>query len=418
MAKRISKRLTALAVTAHINQKKPGRYPDGGNLFLKIDDAGTPSWVMRYHSPVHGRVRDGGLGSAKMSLADARAKRDEWRRLIDSGADPIDARKADKLTTIVNAQTARTFGECTDAWLETADQELTREKTRVARRRAIETHLKALRDIPAATVTPSMVVNLLKPLMATKANTAHRLRAYVHAILQTADKLGTPTDSSKFTASYFRGLLPRKEAVQPTQHYKAMPVGEVPSFMTRLKAEQGSAARCLQFAILTALRSHTAIGLRWSYVESRVATFPPTDMKTKTEFRCALSQHAVDLLQSQPRVKGCPYAFVGRYGGRLSERALSNVIQRLGAPFAVHGFRSTFRHYIGEHTDFDTSLAEHALAHLVGGKVERAYARGDNLQKRFAVMQAWADHCDPRPIPEEGKVEDNVLHLPGRKASA
>jgi integrase len=205
-------------------------------------------------------------------------------------------------------------------------------------------------------------------------------------------------------------LLPRKEAVQPTKNYAALPIDEMPAFVPRLKAEPGNAARCLQFAVYCALRSNEAIGLKWSYIDfdAKVAIFPAAAMKTKKEFRCALSGRAIDLLRSMPRLKDCPWAFPGRYGGKLSERVLSSLMERIGyRGFTVHGFRSAFRDFVGERTDFDTQLAEYALAHVVGGKVERAYARGDNLAKRFAVMNAWANFIDPPAAP----IADNILVL-------
>jgi integrase len=256
-----------------------------------------------------------------------------------------------------------------------------------------------------------MVVALLKPLTAAHANTAHRLRTWVRSILTHADKLGAPTDSSKFTAQYFEGLIPRKEKAQPTVNHAALDVEDMPAFVARLKAERGSAARCLLFAVYCALRSNEAIGLKWSYVDltARVATIPPKAMKTGKAFRVALPERAVLLLQQLPRLKGSEWVFPGRFGGRLSDKALASALRRIGysGRATVHGFRSTFRHYVGEHTDFDTSLAEYALAHQVGGKVERAYARGDNLLKRFAVMNAWAGFIDPVPV----CVDDNVVPL-------
>jgi integrase len=426
--KRQNNRLTTLGVKALARAgKKPGLYPDGGNLFARVDKAtGKVGYVIRYHSPVHKRVRDGGIGPAAecsptpgaITLKAARDIRDNWRRLIDQGIDPIDHRKTVKAVTIIEGQKSKTFGKAAIAWMEVADVELKHERTRSNRRRAIERHLKPLWGVPAASLTPAMVTDILKPLAQTNANTAHRLRAYIHSILDHADKLGTPTDSSKFTASYFRRLIPRKEKVQPTRHFAALDVGQMPVFMERLKREPGAAARCLAFVVLSALRSNEAIGAKWGYIDGNVMTIPAAAMKTGKEFRVALSQQALDLLRSLPRLKGCDYIFAGRFGGRLSERVLSSLMERIGyRGVTVHGMRSTFRHFIGEHTDFDTSLAEYALSHFVGGKVERAYARGDNLTKRFAVMNAWADYIDPPSAPAEEPEPDNVIALPLKAVS-
>jgi integrase len=373
-------------------------------------------------SPVHKRTRDGGIGAAAelsaapgaITLKEARSIRDEFRKQIDAGIDPIDARRSTKIDNIIQAQASKTFGEAALSWMEVADQELKRDKTRLNRRRAIEVHLKPLWNVPASSLTPAMLTNMLKPLLeAKKANTAHRLRSYVHAILDYADHLGTPTNSAKFTGSYFKKLLPRKEKVQPTVHHTALPIDEVPAFVARIKESHGgSAAAALHFAILTALRSNEAIGLKWSWIDfnNRTILFPSTTMKAGKEFRRTLSDQAIGLLKSVPRLKGCEFVFPGRHGGRLSDRMLHAVVRRMGYKVSVHGFRSSFRDYIGERTDLDTVAAEHALAHQVGNAVTRAYARGDNLAKRFVIMQAWADFSDPRPVPVPEEA-DNIVQL-------
>jgi integrase len=426
MAKREINRLTTLGVKALVG-KTPKLYPDGGNLFVRVDrTTGKLFYVIKFFSAVHQKTREGGIGPCvecsaspgAITLKEARSERDDWRKLIDQGIDPIDARKSAKATTIIEGQKVRTFGEVYLAWAEVADLELKNERTRSNRKRAIEWHLKLLWNVPAASVTPKMAADILKPLAMTKANTAHRLLGYIRTILAHADKLGTPTNSEKFSGSYFRGLIPAKEKVQPTVHHKALDIDEVPAFVTKLKDQPGSASRCLHFAILSALRSNEAIGLKWSYIDfnTKVVTFPAEVMKVHKEFRCALSDQAIELLNSMPRVKDCPFVFVGRSGnGKLSDRVLHSIVTRMGYDCTVHGFRSCFRMFVGERTDFDTALAEYSLAHLVGGKVERAYARSDNLAKRFAVMQSWANFCDPLPVPDVG---DNVVPLPVKLASA
>jgi integrase len=399
--KRETNRLTALTVKAHINNGRQGRFPDGGNLFLKIDNTGTPSWIMRFVSPVHKRTRDFGLGRpSEVSLAEARAQRDDARRLIDGGIDPIDHRQAIRAVAIAEGQKTMSFGECAAAWCEAVDLELKRKKTRQERRRSIAQHLAALWKVPASAVTPVMVTNTLKSLVLSgKVSTAHKLRAYVRAILDYADKLGTPTNSAKFTGTYFRGLLPNKEKVQPTAHCRALPIDDVPAFITQLKQQPGSAPKALLFAVLCALRSNEAINLKWSWIDisNKVVTFPAEAMKTGKEFRCALSSQAMGLITSMPRLKDCEFVFPGRWGGKLSDRMLFSVISRMPGydGITVHGFRSCFRDYIGERTDFDTIAAEHALAHQVGSAVTRAYARLNGVQSYWNAGGEWKARSRP-----------------------
>jgi hypothetical protein len=212
LAKREKNRLTTLTIKSLVG-KTPKLYPDGGNLFAKVDrSTGTVSYVIRYHSPVHGRSRDGGIGAAAecsaapgaITLKEARVIRDEWRRLINDGIDPIDHRKAAKATAIETARSIKTFGQFAREWMTVADTDMTTPRPRETRRRAIETHLSSLLDRPVGEITPATLAAVVKPLfephptLGVRANLAWRLRGYVAAILPTPTSMAsrsTPASS-------------------------------------------------------------------------------------------------------------------------------------------------------------------------------------------------------------------------------
>jgi integrase len=434
LAKRAINKLTTLTIKSLVG-KKPGLRPDGGCLFAKVDKTtGTVSYVIRYFSPVHQRTRDGGIGAAAecsaspdaITLKEARVIRDEWRKLIDGGIDPIDARKAAKAAKIDEARSIKTFHQAAQEWMAVADTDMTTPRPRETRRRAIETHLSALLDRPVGEITPAALAAALKPLFAphptlgVRANLAHRLRGYVAAILLHADRLGTPTDASKFSASYFQGLIPRKEKAAPTQNHPALPVEEMAAFVTRLKAEPGNAARCLLFTAMCALRSAEAISAEWDWIDfnTKIMTIPAAAMKTRKVFRVALSEQAIQLLRSMPRLKGCRFAFPGRFAAKLSERIFPEVLKRCGyGHVTAHGFRSTFRTWFQSKTDFAWELGELSLSHSIGNSVAQSYNRSDALERRFEVMNAWGAFIDPLPVADD---DQNVIVLPAllRKASA
>jgi integrase len=177
-----------------------------------------------------------------------------------------------------------------------------------------------------------------------------------------------------------------------------MPYTELPNFMARLRAREGLAAQALEFAILTAARSGEVLGLRWSEIdiEAKVWTVPPTRIKAGREHRVPLSPRALAIMEAMRLIRVSDYVFPGYRAERpLGDMALHMVLKRMEVPYTVHGFRSSFRDWCGEVTNFPREVAEAALAHVVGDETERAYRRGDALEKRRRLMDAWADYCEP-----------------------
>jgi integrase len=246
-------------------------------------------------------------------------------------------------------------------------------------------------------ITTEHVLAVLKPLWRTKPETAIQVRGRIEQVLDYAKVLGHRSGENP---ARWRGhldhLLPSRTKVAPVQHHPALPYHELPAFMEALRQQENTAAKCLEFAILCACRSGEAIGAIWSEInwETRTWIIPAARTKQNREHRVSLSEHAISLLRSLPREGD--YVFPGRYGGPQSHATLRALLERMNVAAAVHGFRASFSTWARECTSFPRELVEAALGHAVGDIVERSYQRGDALERRRELMEAWARHCDRR----------------------
>src|SRR5262249_37769256 len=192
-------------------------------------------------------------------------------------------------------------------------------------------------------------------------------------------------------------LLPERSRMRKGEHYAAMPYKDLPGFLVELRQKKGIDARALEFTILTAARVSEAVGARWSEMSGDVWTVPAERMKGGKPHRVPLSRRAMDLLKMLPR-KG-DLIFPGpKFGRALNINAPRKLLIDMGHRVTVHGFRSSFRDWAAERTNFPSEVAEMALAHVVGSKVEAAYRRGDMFDKRRRLMDAWAEFCTTEPV--------------------
>ena len=220
------------------------------------------------------------------------------------------------------------------------------------------------------------------------------MRGRIERVLDAAAARGLRSrDNPARWRGHLANLLPKRQKLA-RGHHAAMAFDDVPAFVARLRDAEGVSARALEFAILTAARSGEVLGARWSEIDldAKVWTVPAARMKAAREHRVPLSERAVEILSAPAAMKTGDYVFLGaKRSGPLSVMALAMVMRRTGAGnFTVHGFRSAFRDWAGERTNFPSEVAEAALAHVVGDETERAYRRGDALEKRRALMEAWA----------------------------
>jgi integrase len=362
---------------------KAGRHSDGGGLYLNITASGARSWVFMWKAD--GKRREMGLGPLRdVPLGKARERAAEARQKLADGLDPIAARD--------NKPQVMTFGEAADALIESMSSSWRNEKHRSQWKMTLTVYCEPLRSKPVMEVGTEEVLKVLKPLWTTKPETASRLRGRIERVFDFARARGQGTGENPARwRGHLEAVLP-KRAKLTRGHHKAMPFDEVPEFMVALREREGIAARALEFAILTAARSGEVFGASWDEfdLEARVWTIPAARMKAGREHRVPLSDRVVKILREMEQKRLGALVFPGTKPGRpLSVMALEMVLRRMKVDVTVHGFRSAFRDWAGERTHFPREVAEAALAHLVGDAVERAYRRGDALEKRRKLMDAW-----------------------------
>jgi integrase len=384
-------------MTGKLNARKvatapPGYHLDGQGLYLCVSSALARSWVFRFSW--QRRRPEMGLGSYDegVSLADARAARDEARRVLRSGRNPIEAkREAGRVVA------KPTFGEIADALLETKASEWRNEKHREQWRLALVETAAALRSRRVDEIDTEAVLAVLKPLWTEKPETASRVRGRIEAVLDAATAQGHRTgDNPARWRGHLSHLLP-KRAKLSRGHHAAMAYMDVPAFVARLRKDENTAARALEFCLLTAARSGEVYGARWPEIDlaEKVWTIPAERMKAGRAHRIPLCDRALAILEAVKPLRAGAFVFPSRRRDRpLSHVAMAKVLDRLGVEGAtVHGFRSSFRDWAGNETHYPREVAEAALAHVVGDKAEQAYRRGDALEKRRALMKDWAAHC-------------------------
>jgi integrase len=389
---RDSKRLTALTVS---RMAKPGRYGDGHGLWLQVSPAGTKSWLFRYQR--HGQARQMGLGPIQtVSLADARLKALECRKLLLDGEDPIEAKRAERRGARTEAARQVTFRACADKLITAHEAGWRNEKHRQQWRNTLDTYVHPiLGDLPVAAVDTGLVAKVLEAIWTTKPETASRLRGRIEAVLDWATARGhRHGDNPARWRGHLNKLLPARRKLAKVKHHPAMPYRDLPSFMAELRQRTSVSGRALEFAILTAGRTGEVIGARWSEIDlgDQVWTIPADRMKAGKAHRVPLAHAAVDLLSRLPR-EG-EYVFPGgRAGKPLSNMALLELMRGMRHAFVPHGFRSSFRDWAAETTSYPNEVVEMALAHTIQNKVESAYRRGDLFDKRRRLMGDWATYC-------------------------
>lgn len=388
---------------------KPGRHADGGGLYLVVDaNGGAKRWV--FMSWKHKRQTEIGLGGlSSVPLAMARRRAAECRRLISEGGDPRNAVKEHR--------TVPTFGEFAEVVIASLEKGWRNDKHRQQWRNTLTTYAASLASKPVNQITTEDILGVLRPIWTEKAETASRVRGRIEKILDAAKASGYRSGENP---ARWRGhldhLLPKRPKLQ-RGHHPAMAWQDIPSFIAGLRQHASVSAFACEFLILTAARSGEVLsskrdgkiyGMEWAEVDlhAQIWTVPANRMKSGLEHRVPLSKRAVEVLKEVPRLGENAFVFPGlRPGEPLSNGAIVALLKRMDVEGVTpHGFRSGFRDWVGESTNFPREVAEAALSHTIGNKVERAYRRGDALEKRRELMDAWAAFC------EQTKA-DNVLPL-------
>jgi integrase len=383
----MASRLTARKVET----AKPGKYSDGGNLYLIVSETGSRKWVLRF--TWRGRPKEMGLGSAaSIPLADAREKAASARRKIALGLNPIDERK--------RTGGVPTFGDVADHVREALSAGFRNEKHKAQWKSSLETYAAPLSGKPVDLIATDDVLAVLKPIWTTKAETASRVRGRIERILDAAKARGyREGENPARWRGHLDHLLPRPSKLA-RGHHAAMPYEDVAAFIAKLRKREATSALGLELCILTAARTGEILGIRWPEIDldRKIWTVPAHRMKAGREHRIPLSQRAVAILRRLEKTKAGDFVFPGQARNKpLSNMAMEMVLRRMKVEDAtVHGFRSSFRDWAGNVSNFPREITETALAHVIGDKAEQAYRRSDALEKRRKLMDAWAAYCEPK----------------------
>jgi integrase len=380
-----------------------GRYSDGDNLILQIGPTGNKSWLFAYMR--HGRNHQMGLGPVSLvTLAEAREEAFKYRRLLLKGVDPLEHRRAERARPDVP-----TFGMFAQEWIATNEAGWRNDKHKTQWKSSLKRYAEpVIGNLRVDAVTTDDVMRVLKPIWSVKAETANRVRTRIAQILDAAKARGLRTgDNPAEWKGRLKHLLPAQSKVKRVKHHGALAFTDVPKLMAELRERDSMSAKALEFTILSAARTAEVINATWAEIdlEDKTWTVPAGRTKQGREHRVPLSDRAVALLKSLPRIPENPIIFAPNllYPRGLSDMAMLELLRGLrGHGTTVHGTaRSSFRTWAGEAGE-PRELAEAALGHVVGDETERAYARGDLFARRRVLMEAWSAFCAAPP--KEGRV--------------
>lgn len=388
---KIAPELSARAVSAI---KTEGRHAVGGaaGLHLRVS-GGHRGWVLRM--TVGDQRRDLGLGPfPQIGLAEAREKARHMHRLAREGVDPLSTKRAPQSALAARRTAEKDFDWCVSEFLRAKADEWKNAKHRQQWENTLKTYASPqLGHLLVQDIELQHVLLCLEPIWKTKNETASRLRGRIEAVLDWATVRGF---RSGLNPSRWKGhldmVLAAPMKIQKVQHHRALPIDQMAAFMGALRGRPGVAARALEFTILTAARSGEVRGAAWSEIDlsTGIWTIPAERMKAGRQHRVPLPIAAVDLLKAVPRIGAGKLVFPGMKDKALSDMSLTAVIRRMEVDAVPHGFRSTFRDWAGDRTDYPRDLAELALAHILENKTEEAYRRGDAIERRRDMMNAWA----------------------------
>lgn len=380
--------------------KTTGNHPDGGNLYLRVRENGTKSFIVK--ATVDQKQREwtiGQYGDAEhqVTLAKARQRRDEIMSQIRSGDPALLTPKTAKIRKKAPplAVEIPKFGPFAMELVKQIEQGFRNEKHRAQWRSTLTSYCQPIWEKQVDQITTEDVLAIIRPMWSQKCETASRLRARIERVLNAAKVMGHRTGENPAAwHGHLQLLLPQRQKLQ-RGHHPAMPYIQLPFFWKELQKQETVASCALRFLILTAVRSGEVRGTTWDEIdwEKKVWVIPANRMKAGKEHSVPLSDASLEILSTMKNSRLSDYVFPGsRADSKLSDMTLGKLLKSLRPGFTVHGFRSSFRDWCGEETDFSREHAEACLAHSVGSAVERAYRRGNSLERRRTIMATWADY--------------------------
>jgi integrase len=365
-------------------------------LYLQVSKTLTRSWVFRFQ--MNKKIRDMGLGSVNtLTLKEAREKAREYRKMLLDGIDPIDERRDSKMArhqaALLETASRMTFADCSNAYLSEHLSSFRNDKHRAQWKSSLDRANKSFGDINVASVDIDVLVKFIQPIWEATPESGSRIRGRVEKVLDwaTARKFRRGENPARW-----RGHMEHLLKARPKgKHHAALPFSEIPGFMQELRERDSISARALEFAILTAGRTGEVIGARWEEINfsTKVWTVPEERMKAGRQHEVPLSSRAVEILEAMPRAG--EFVFPSSIAGQpISNMAMLELLKGMnGRGLTVHGFRSSFRDWAGDRTNYARDVIEHALAHRIKDKAEASYRRTSALEKRRRLMEEWARYC-------------------------
>jgi len=389
---------------------KHGVHAVGGvaGLLLQVTKNNTRSWILR--AVIGTKRRDIGLGGyPDVTLSQARDKARKTRGKIDEGIDPIEEKRIAKEQLIITQLSRISFDEAVRRFLKNKNNEFSNKKHAAQWENTLKTYASpVIGKLPVSEIELPHILQILQPIWLDKTETAKRVRGRIENVLNwaTVSQFRSGENPARWKG-HLDNILPKPSKVTKVKHHKSLPWQELGAFIQELKLKKGIAARALEFLILTATRSGEVRNAVWSEIdlESNLWVIPAERMKAGKEHKIPLANETINILKALPIIEDNEYLFPAPRGGSLSDMTLSTIVKRMGVEAVPHGFRSTFRDWCAEETNFPNNVAEMALAHTISNKVEAAYRRGDLLVKRTLLMKQWAKFCYTI------KKEDNVVTL-------
>ena len=377
--------------------KKPGGYTDTQQpgLMLRVRESGIKAWVFRYM--LNRKARERGLGPTSMvTLEEARDAAAKLRKLVRVGGLEVETQQARRQQ---GAASAVTFKSAAESYIKAHRAGWKNAKHGAQWTATLEAYAyPVMGELSVQAIELSHVMRVLEPIWQTKPETASRVRGRMESILDWATSSGyRKGDNPARWRGHLENLLPAKGKVKRVEHHPALPYGEVGAFMAQLRTEEGTAARALEFLILTASRTGEVIGARWDEIDmaAKLWTIPPERIKAGRQHRVPLAPAAMTILKELAKLDAGAFVFPGgKPGEPLSSMALLMLLRRMErSDVTAHGFRSSFRDWAIEQTGYPSEVAELALAHSVGTKVEQAYMRSDLFERRRRLAEDWAKFC-------------------------
>ncbi len=387
-------KLTALKVS---RLDKPGYYGDGGGLYLQVSTTGSKSWIFRFQQAK--RRREMGLGSTHtVTLLDARERARMARLSLVDGINPLNKRANDQVERIVQQARDLDFDSCTKQYIEAHEAGWRNAKHRHQWESSLRMHASPhIGRVSVRQIDTPLVLKVLEPIWKSKTETASRIRERIERVLAWSTVRGyREGENPARWRNHLDEMLPKPAKVKKVKHHSALPHSKVREFIAELGQQNGTAAKAMQFAILTACRTGEVLGARWDEVDFQQAvwTLPAERMKANRQHRIPLVIGMLEILRGQ-QGRDDIFVFPGAKEGKpLSNMAMLTLLRRMGRnDITVHGFRSTFRDWAAEKTNHSREVVELALAHTVGSSVENAYRRSDLFEKRRRLMIDWAMQC-------------------------